>query len=95
MKKKFWSYSYITEICDGTGVRDREVGRFRKNVFELFRPRVNFDGKQKDDLKNFVPEGHPTPQSFSQLLRGGKPELHLIHHDIVVHVSGTLYYGEM
>ncbi len=22
-------------------------------------PRVNFGGKQKDDLKNFVPEGHP------------------------------------
>ncbi len=33
----------------------------------------------------------PTPKSFSQLLREGKPELRLIHHVIVVHIGGTLY----
>ncbi len=33
----------------------------------------------------------PIPQSFGQLLREGKPELHLIHHIIVVHIGGTLY----
>ncbi len=32
----------------------------------------------------------PTPQSLGQLLREGKPELHLIHHVIVVHIGGTL-----
>ncbi len=41
------------------GVRDPEVRRFWKNFFGLFRSRVNFVGKQKDDLKNFVPKGHP------------------------------------
>ncbi len=61
MKKKIRSYSYITEICDGTGVKDPKVGRFRKFLFELFRPTVNFGRKQKDDLKNFVPEGHSHP----------------------------------
>ena len=40
-------------------MRDPEVGRFRKCFFELFRQRVNFGRKQKDDLKNLVPEGHP------------------------------------
>ena len=34
-----------------------------KMFFELFRPRVNFGTKQKDDLKNFVPGGHPNVQS--------------------------------
>ncbi len=42
------------------GVRDSEVGRFQKFFFELFRPRVNFGRKQKNGLKNFVPQGHPT-----------------------------------
>ena len=36
-----------------------EVRRLKKNIFELFRPRVNFGGKQKVGLRNFVPEGHP------------------------------------
>ncbi len=39
------------EICDGTGVKDPEVGRFQKQIFELSRPRVNFDGKQKVTCK--------------------------------------------
>ncbi len=47
------------EICDDTGVKDPEVRRFQIFFFELFRPRVNFDGKQKADLQNLVPEGHP------------------------------------
>ena len=42
----------MTEICDGTGVRGPEVGKFRKRISELFRPRVNFGRKQKDDLEN-------------------------------------------
>ncbi len=29
----------------------------------------------------------PTPHSFGQLLKEGKPELHLIHHVIVVHID--------
>ncbi len=33
----------------------------------------------------------PTPQSFGQLLREEKPELHLIHYVIVVHIDDTLY----
>ncbi len=40
-------------------MRDPEVETFR-TFFELFRQRVNFGRKQKDDLKNFVPDGHPT-----------------------------------
>ncbi len=32
-KKKIRAYSYITEICDGTGVRDPEVGKNPKNIF--------------------------------------------------------------
>ena len=67
LKKKIRSYSYITEICDGTGERDPKVRRFRKNFFELFRQRVNFGRKQKDDLKKFVPEGKPTPPHFLQI----------------------------
>ncbi len=30
-------------------------GKIPKKYFELFRPRANFDGKQKVDLQNFVP----------------------------------------
>ena len=36
-----------------------EVRKNKKKVFELFRPRINFGGKQKVGLQNFVPEGHP------------------------------------
>ncbi len=40
-----------------------EVRRFqKKKKIELSRPRVNFGGKQKVDLRNFVPEGHPNKQ---------------------------------
>ncbi len=46
-------------------MKDPEVGRFRKTIFELFRPRVNFGGKQKVDQQNFVPEGHPREQSLT------------------------------
>ncbi len=60
LKKKIRAYSCITEICDGTGVRDPEVGKIPKIFFELFRPRVNFGAKQKSELKNFVLEGHPS-----------------------------------
>ncbi len=35
-----------------------EVGRLG-NFFELFRPRVNFGRKQKDDLKKFCSRGTP------------------------------------
>ncbi len=31
----------------------------KKFFFELFRPRVNCGRKQRVDLQNFVPEGHP------------------------------------
>ena len=60
-------YSYITEFCDGTVVRDPEVGKIQKIFFELFRPRVNFGRKQKVDLQNFVPEGHPIIHSILDL----------------------------
>ncbi len=64
-KKNISAYSYLTEICDGMGVNDPEVKQIqkKKKEFERFRPRVNFGGKQKVDLQNFVPEGHPTGPS--------------------------------
>ena len=66
----------ITEICDGTGVKDPEVGTFQNKIFELSRPRVNFAGKQKVDLQNFVPEGHPRLHTCSDLI--SKPILWLL-----------------
>ena len=44
------------------GVRDPEVGKFRKNNLKLSRPRFNFGAKQKSELLNFVLEGHPNEQ---------------------------------
>ncbi len=33
LEKKIWAYSYITEIYDGMGVRDPEVGKIKRNIF--------------------------------------------------------------
>ena len=37
--------------------------------FELFRPRVKSGRKQKVDLQNFVPEGHPNVGIYSTCSR--------------------------
>ncbi len=42
-----------------TKVKVEFLSEIPKFFFELFRQRVNFGRKQKDDLKNFVREGHP------------------------------------
>ena len=42
----------MTEICDGTGVRDPEVGKIQQMFFKLFKPRVKSGRKQKVDLQN-------------------------------------------
>ncbi len=53
-------FRYIVEMFDDMGMKDPEVGKFRKNKLTLSRPRFNLGAKQKSELQNFVLEGHPT-----------------------------------
>ena len=50
------------EIFDSAGLKDPEVEKFRNFFLGLFRPRVNFESKEKVELKTFVLEGHPSCQ---------------------------------
>ena len=36
---------------------------------KLFRPRVNFGGKQKVDMQNFIPEGHPNVHTVQDVMQ--------------------------
>ena len=56
MNFNFFSYRYIAEIFDGMGAKDPPPP---PKKIELFRPRVNFDTKEKVELLTFVLEGHP------------------------------------
>ncbi len=48
------------EIFDDMGVKEPEVGKFRKKYLKLSRPRFNFGAKQKSEPHNFALEGYPT-----------------------------------
>ncbi len=59
-RTKFWSSDFCFAPKLNLGLDNLKLFfRLREKNFELFRPRVNF-GRKQDDLKNFVPEGHPT-----------------------------------